>query len=241
MFDFPDPPERAGQLLASRLSRWYPRVAALFDRLNLSYMLPRTTIVQPHSACDLRDLLDGERPFAFDGFVEALQYAGSFVGYPFFLRHDLGAAKHGYKHTCLVSQPSDVASHVAAIVDHTCAYAECDGVDVWAVRELLPVDPEFYAFDGLPIAREVRFIVDRGRVDTFFPYWPVDAFRRDYTKVFADGDIEVNAFDDSGRRLAHDELVAGMAKVVSVGAQDVGELARLSADVAADLVKKLAP
>lgn len=127
-------------------------------------------------------------------------------GYPVFLRCGGTSAKHSWKDSCFLPSREKILSHVYEIM----SYAECASgpsldYDTFAVRELIPTTPAFFAFHGdMPITREFRFFVKNIEVPPqkepaslgggkFIPhlpdrvptithaqaYWPADAFERE--------------------------------------------------------------
>lgn len=121
------------------------------------------------------------KPFGEEGelFVETLRAACARVGSPAFLRTGHTSAKHYWNRTCSVSDPARIKENVRQIVE----FSECCGFiglpwDVWAVREFLPGDVEFVAFDGrMPVRREFRLFVRDGAIECLHPYWPADSIK----------------------------------------------------------------
>lgn len=137
--------------------------------------VPRTRVV-PFEAEDLFPILDGgdARP----GFqIESVVAAAAEIGAPCFLRTDLTSAKHSgpsaYKIADLGSSSVGRAIY-ATFEDSVSKLLECMP-RAFLVREWLDLPAPFTAFDGHPIAREHRILVEFGRVRGFF-YWPRAAF-----------------------------------------------------------------
>jgi len=133
--------------------------------------VPETLIVWPES--DLTPLVDGKGVSGFGRFVKDLSGAAKAIGYPVFLRTGWGSGKHDWLDTCYVTREADLAQHVCNLVE----WSACAGVmglptDVWAVREMLPTEPFFTAFRGMPICREFRVFVDGPEVVCMHAYWP---------------------------------------------------------------------
>lgn len=149
--------------------------------------LPRPRTEMYDIGDDWRDLirvLDGESVPLFDQLVGWLREgAAKLGGYPVFLRTGHGSGKHQWKDTCFVPDADAVPAHVAALVE----WSEC--VDmlglsyrIWAVRELLPVDPVAVlpAYGDMPLVREVRAFVADGKVRCVHPYWPAGSVRQGF-------------------------------------------------------------
>ena len=147
------------------LEAWYPLLVAA------SIPVPATEIVQ--APFDLTPLLDGEEPEGWTIFVAELEAAARRIGYPVFLRTGHGSGKHEFVWTCFVPEAAALANHVAALVEWS-ALVDFLGLptDVWAVREMLPVESTFTAFRGFPVSRERRYFIRDGRVIGHHPYWP---------------------------------------------------------------------
>lgn len=104
-----------------------------------------------------------------------LREACESIGYPAFLRTDMGSAKHDGPSGYLVTGPdalADVASRCAydALMKDRETYS-------FMVREFLRLESPFAAFGGLPIANERRVFAERGRVLCEHFYWPEYAIK----------------------------------------------------------------
>jgi len=56
-------------------------------------------------------------------------------------------------------------------------FSECADImglptDEWVVRELLPLESTFTAFDDFPVNKERRYFIQSGKVVCHHPYWP---------------------------------------------------------------------
>lgn len=160
------------------LSYWYPK-------LKLAGLpVPDTRIVPaPH---DLDNLLDGNLPVGWGGFVKDLKDKALVVGggWPVFLRTGYGSGKHLWRQTCYVENVDLIDKHVQALVEWSHS-VDIMGLPtgVWAVRQMIPTEPLFHAFWGMPITREFRVFATTSDVgwryvDHFQPYWPPDAIQR---------------------------------------------------------------
>ena len=158
------------------LASWYPLLLAT------GAPTPRTIIVRARH--DLERLLDGGPDATYaDGilddhraFVARMTKAAEVFGFPCFLRTGHGADKHSYRRTCRLECADNIESHVMALVEWSaCASLVSLPTATWAVREWLDLDAAFTAFDGLPIATEVRAFIGGGAMRCWHGYWPVTA------------------------------------------------------------------
>ena len=180
-FNIPTPPpatekdiadmfgDRAARPVSNSMVYWWPILR------HADVPTPATVMVSaPH---DLYKIIDGKQPTGMPGFLRILRAIGSEFGWPCFLRTSDTSGKHEWKHTCCVTDPANLASHVARLVNF-CECAGFFGLDYsfFAVRQMLRPCVRFHAFDGLPICREFRFLIDNGEVKRRVLYWPRDAF-----------------------------------------------------------------
>jgi hypothetical protein len=159
------------------LSWWYPKIEGLVPT-------PRTEIVR--AGISLTDLIDGKEPKGFDEFCGRLAEAGSRIqahnptGY-LFLRTGHTSGKHNWDYCCRVGLGDSYQSHVASLVEFS-AMAGFFGLptEVWAVREMLPVNLAFRCQDygNMPVVPERRYFIDGGKLLYSIPYWPEDALRQ---------------------------------------------------------------
>ncbi len=152
---------------------WYPKVR------DLGIPIPKTEIVEvPHG--NLVALLDGIN-LPKEYIREIIKVAGK-IGYPLFMRTDMGSAKHSWGKTCYVSESCDLARHIWCLIDTTLAMGMFGELDPNALvfREYLYLEDAFNAFDGLPIAKERRYFIKGGRVLCHHAYWIEEAIERDW-------------------------------------------------------------
>jgi hypothetical protein len=157
----------------NNLAYWWPRLKASGVRV------PKTIVVEAPADFDPLPILEGQAVEGWYDLVLQLCQAVENLGPPCFLRCGPGSDKHNWERTCYLADahPTRMSQHVTAIVD----WAACNdlldvGVNVWAVRELLPLQTAFTAWRGLPIACERRYFFDvHGRVVCHHPYWPAEA------------------------------------------------------------------
>lgn len=148
---------------------WFPRIKDILP-------VPRTTfyVLTDAQVYEIIGLLDGkDLP---DDLKNALLRAANQIGYPLFIRTDMGSAKHDYERSCCLMREADLFGHLACLIEWHLMR------DLWpqaiAFRELLELNAPFKAFEGLPIAKERRYFVDEGKVLCHHPYWPAGAIEQ---------------------------------------------------------------
>ena len=204
----------------NRLSWWFPRIPP-------SINIPKTTVVTFDGGPNgLIGLLDGEVVPEFSLLCEKIKVAATDVGFPFFLRTDFLSGKHNWRRTCCVSSVVDIPSHVCGLVEDSCL-ADMEGfpIDRFAVREMLPTIPAFWAFRGdMPITKERRYFVKDGKVTCHHPYWPHKSFELPSDTSLGGGVIARTTCDDWRRVLddlnveTEDEvlLLSGLSEEVGI-------------------------
>ncbi len=150
------------------MTHWWPAVKGS------GIPAPKTYVVSvPNSL--LNKMSDGkELP---ERHRDNLEFAANLIGYPLFLRTDMGAAKHNFSDTCYVPDAWSLWDHVFQLITHnelTGMFGELDP-HALVVREYIPLDYGFKAFNGLPIGRERRYFVRDGVVECHHSYWPEEA------------------------------------------------------------------
>lgn len=150
------------------LSYWFPLIEKHVP-------VPKTEII--HSG-DMTSILDGETPEGWHELLAAIEAARTRLGPECFLRTGHTSGKHQWSRTCHLTEASNIADHVAALVEWS-AIVDFAGLptNVWCVREMLPTStigtcPDFA---DMPVCREFRFFVKDGEVQCFHPYWPLEA------------------------------------------------------------------
>ena len=108
--------------------------------------------------------------------MERVGQASLEIGYPVFLRGDLTSGKHQYKKTCLVPSPTELRSHIWALIEASAITLD-EVPRAFVVRKLLTLEAPFTAFQGLPIASARRYFIRDGHVECHHAYWPEDAIR----------------------------------------------------------------
>ncbi len=153
------------------LAYWFPKLQAA------GVPVPRTEIVR--TDCDLAQLLDGKDPEGWSAFLAQMYAAIARIGgTPCFLRTGQGSGKHQWENTCHVTEPDLLPRHVAALVEWS-HLVDFMGLahDVWAIREMLPVEPiaALPRYGNMPLVTEVRSFVKGGAILCSHPYWPEGA------------------------------------------------------------------
>jgi hypothetical protein len=207
------------------LSYWFPKLQTA------GLPVPKTEIVRwPGDIVDMMSILDGIGPKRWAEFLVNLEQAANRVGtYPIFLRTGQTSGKHDWENRCFVQSAADLPTHVGSLVMWS---HECDFIglphDVWAVREMLPVDP-IYAlvrYGKMPITQEVRCFISGGQVKCWHDYWPEGAIFEGLN-LPTGGTWTREKAEASGRIIA-----GGIAKMIATAA-DMGDWMPLAEKVAA--------
>ncbi len=173
------------------ISYWFPRIEAA------GLPVPRTDLLcmDGDTAIDFYRVFDGKAPGArCVPFCEKVAECSDRMGYPCFLRTGLTSGKHNWDNTCHLGSREDILIHVIAIIE----YSECVDMmglpfDVWAVREMLPVQPLAVCrkWANMPVCREFRVFVNDDKVQCMHPYWPSDVLDQGGA-VGVDGSIDID-------------------------------------------------
>lgn len=159
------------------LFTWYPLIK------NLGIPTPRTVMIpmrkhfgdsnealsygRPSTDPEMRRLVD-----------EAQKAAHELGGYPVFLRSNESSNKHDWIDSCYITDDEGVEPGIKNIYEFTLMVMfglDFRGV---AMREFLRLRSVFKAFSGMPIAREFRFYIRKGKVLCWHPYWPPASIQR---------------------------------------------------------------
>lgn len=149
---------------------WLPKIGAA------GLPTPKTIIVPyDHHAC--LSIFDGEHSAEFERLSGAVSEAAQEIGWPVFIRTDLGSAKHSGPNAFKVRSSVSTAHVLSRLIEdqEMKFWTERFGPAAILVREFLTLSAPFTAFGGLPIAREFRFFADSERVHCWHPYWPIDS------------------------------------------------------------------
>ncbi len=201
---------------------WWPKIKDILP-VPSSEILPITK----DETFALIGLLDGE--MISEELHDRLKAGAAQIGYPLFLRSDMGSAKHDYDRSCCLKSEKELLGHIACLIEWHLMR------DLWPAaivfREMLQLNAPFLAFDGLPIAKERRYFVDEGKVLCHHPYWPKGAIEqgRNWSKLPAGWQqklAEINREDEGEisclTRMAEDfaECVPGFFSVDFAQAAD---------------------
>ncbi len=152
---------------------WYPKISVQ------GIPLPKTEIVKiPYN--HLASLLDGKK--LPERYMTKIYEVSEKIGYPLFLRTDMGSAKHSWNTTCFVAEKEELLRHIWTLIDTTLAMGMFGELDPNALvfREFLCLEDAFNAFDGLPISKERRYFIRDGEVICHHPYWIEGAIEEDW-------------------------------------------------------------
>ena len=200
--------------LSNDLADWYPLVQAL------DVPTPRTLIEPvPESLTALLDLVDPASPdFPADAreTLERIRVALIVTGTPVFLRTGEMSAKHAWGASCLLDEPDNLVENLFGLYETQAMAWGVPMPEHIIIRELLPTEHLFYAFNGMPITKERRYFVRDGRVYDHHPYWPVSAIE----------DHHPHAAD--GRELPAAEWTETLREASSETAEEIEELTRLA-------------
>jgi hypothetical protein len=163
------------------MAYWFP----LIEKWRLP--VPKTLIIKDVNI-EFSKLLDGNLPENWDSFIRVLTKAMRVIGFPCFLRTGHGSNKHDWIDSCyvLIDDSVVIESHVANLVEwsYTVDFMGLP-LNTWAVREIIPTIPLFYAFKRFPVTREFRFFINNKNsynknhfyIEHVQPYWPHGAIR----------------------------------------------------------------
>lgn len=155
---------------------WYPVL------LRSGIPTPETFIL--YTNINLEPLAFGEAVEGIDTLITDIQNACKKVGSPSFLRTGHSSNKHEWENSCFISKETSkdkkkLLNHVHNLVEHSTMmtidrFTPCD---FWAVRKFIETEIFFYDFDGkMPITKERRFFIDRGKIQCSHSYWPKKVF-----------------------------------------------------------------
>ena len=148
------------------ISFWLP----ILERIGMR--TPETKIF--FTSKKVGNIIDGVETPEFVQLVKDIERARDEFGGEAFLRTGQTSNKHEWSETCHLTKDSNVANHVAALIEFS-MLADLP-YTTFAVRKMIPTNPITTAFKNMPIAREVRIFAERGQVACMHPYWPDEAF-----------------------------------------------------------------
>lgn len=135
---------------------------------------PKTEIIEVFH--ELGPLVDGETPIGYDELIERLDVAVQKVGgYPVFFRSGQTSAKHISLEACIVKDKKDFKRAIPLLVERSLMGWPEQSYRFLMVRELIPTEPVFKAY--MPITREFRFFVEKGKISHIQPYWLEEAMK----------------------------------------------------------------
>ena len=153
------------------LAYWYPLIKDLVKT-------PKTEVVRTNICLSM--FLDGECPEGWMEFKHEMSKAAKRLGgCPLFLRTGHTSDKHSWRRTCYLPTLEKLPQHIIDLVEWS-VNADLMGLPygTWVLRELLPTEPIFHAWEKMPITREFRYFVEDGKIVHRQPYWPPGAFER---------------------------------------------------------------
>jgi hypothetical protein len=162
----------------NNMAYWFPLLQQIRMRI------PETILIHT-GYCDLGMMVDGKKPKGFDLFLNRLKEAIADIGLPCFLRSGMTSNKHDWKHSCYVENVEKLTNHIFSIVEYS-FIANISGLpldySIWAVRKIIPTRALFFDFDEMPIVKERRLFINKGKLVCNHPYWPSDCFHRKHPK-----------------------------------------------------------
>jgi len=154
--------------------KWWPTLKALADS---GVIKVPATLLFPLEL-DVWSLLDGKALIGWDDYVKLVKRGAEVISPdgPVFLRTGHTSDKHDWVDTCYVDDYSRIGQQMFRLIE----FSACVGiiglpVDCFVVREFLPLNAKFTAFNGMPIAREFRIFCRDGKVEHCQFYWPKKA------------------------------------------------------------------
>lgn len=173
---------------------WYPILE------DIGIPVPKTIFIHLDSR-ERRMLCDYTKPKEIDRFIKELKNAIEIVGLPAFLRTEGHSDKHNWKETCFIENTDEkyLFYHLFKLAE----FSECADIEngdpyhFWMVREMIPTEKIFEAFNGFPVVREMRYFVKNGKIECKHHYWPKDVFNKkvDYEKLVNVPKTEIEELD----------------------------------------------
>lgn len=154
---------------------WFPKLQAIdSDGIHL----PKTHVIHSANIREICNIFDGKKsetlPSLVAEIVDVVAKELEF-SWPIFMRTDYTSHKHSWKDTCFVTDPDKVEQCVVNLMEQTMMAIGLP-LQTFVLREYIPMHTIFEAFHGnMPINREFRFFVERGKVIHTQPYWPAAA------------------------------------------------------------------
>jgi len=174
---------------------WLPKIDAL------GMPTPKTLMVPYNHNAIIAGMESGKRMDIAPLIREVVEVCEE-IGWPCFIRTDLGSAKHSGPSAYLADNPASINRIIYRLVEDQELKFWMTGKPpkVFMVRQFLDLDAAFTAFHGLPISREWRFFADGEKVQCFHPYWPEDVLKEQnlaegWDRVLADHHTMPECFD----------------------------------------------
>lgn len=149
---------------------WYPILR------DLDVPTPETKLIQFDAGYDEEEGMPFPK-WDTDEVIDAIEDLG---GAPAFIRTDHESDKHHMKSASKVpsTEPDIVDDHIWELI----RYNNTSGLvgrpfSTLMIREWLDLEHNYTAFDGTPIAKELRYFVEDGKIDCVHFYWPEDSIK----------------------------------------------------------------
>lgn len=147
---------------------WYPKIK------DLDINLPKTRFLE------LKDL-DGNSGYKGcprDWSKSKIEDIAEELGLPLFMRTDMASNKHYMDSSSFINDLNTINDHIINLL----LFNDMAGLlglpyKTLVFREWLDLDYKFKAFEGTPIAKELRFFIRSGEVECFHFYWPEEAIQ----------------------------------------------------------------
>lgn len=148
---------------------------------NLNIPQPRTSIrtLSKSELSRFSSWIEGQASEEITQVLSDLREIIKEYNYPVFVRTDLASGKHSYKNSCFISSEEKLERNLAGVIEFNyCADIIGLPFEAIVVREFLELEAPFKAFWGeLPIAKERRYFIKNGKIDSKFPYWSSETIR----------------------------------------------------------------
>lgn len=165
----PTPEEEEHVRKRASMRYWWPKLA------QCDVPTPETEVIHIRDWDAATTFHEGVYQPDIDPIQEAINTVG---GPPAFIRTDQASHKHGMTSASKVTDttPDTLAEQVHNLLRHNrlAGFAGLPWRDI-VVREWLDLEHAFTAFEGTPIAAEVRVFINNGSVHDSGFYWPADA------------------------------------------------------------------
>ena len=163
------------------------KISTEYAQTSMSYWWPKIKdldVPQPYTICipvkeePMSNILDG-KPIPKLG---RMQQAVKKIGSPTFVRNNVMSGKHGWKKSCYLEKPDELAQHVYELTENMMSLTNGEIIlDAMFFREFLDLEKTgFSCFYGdMPISKEVRCFVRNGTLECMHNYWFDEVFERE--------------------------------------------------------------